>query len=300
MADHEWLADQFEDNRAHLQKVAYRILGSSGEADDAVQEAWLRLSRSDAGRIDNLSGWLTTVVARVCLDVLRSRRLRQDERLEDQTSESVEGLDESSDPERDMIATDSMGVALFVLLDTLTPAERVAFVLHDLFSVSFSDIASIVGRTPEAARQLASRARRRVQGAPAPTDVDRTHQRRLVEAFLTASHAGDFAALLELLDPDVVLSADPAAVRMGASAELRGAAAVAETFKGRAQGARLALVDGMVGLGWAPRGQRRVVFEFATDGGRITGINLCADRERLRQFEIIPLGAEPPASAPTV
>lgn len=291
MAYHEGLADQFEDNRARLRKVAHRMLGSLSEADDAVQEVWLRLSRSDASNIENLSGWLTTVVARVCLDVLRSRKVRQEERLAAHVSESIPSQEEWSNPEHDMVYTDSMGVALLVVLDTLAPAERVAFVLHDMFNLSFNEIAPIVGRSPATTRQLASRARRRVQGAPTAASADRGHQRRLVEAFLAASHAGDFAALLELLDPDVVLAADATAVRMGASAEVRGAAAVAETFKGRAQGARLALVDGTVGLVWAPGRRRRVVFEFAIEEERITGIHLFADDERLRQFEIITLEA---------
>lgn len=290
-ADHKGLADQFEDNRAHLRKVAHRILGSLHEADDAVQEAWLRLSRSNTSSIRDLSSWLTTVVARVCLDVLRSRKLRQEERLDEQASAAIESQEEWSNPEHEMLHMDSMGLALLVVLDTLAPLERVAFVLHDMFNLSFNDIAPIVGHSPASARQLASRARRRVQGAPMAPRPDRAYQRRLVEAFLVASHSGDFAGLLELLDPDIVLTADAAAVRMGATGEVRGAPAVAETFKGRAQGARLALVDGAVGLVWASGGRRRVVFEFAIRGGKITRINLFADRERLRQFEISALDA---------
>lgn len=269
------------------------MLGSVSEADDLVQEVWVRVSRSDTASIDNFSGWLTTVAARMCLDVLRSRKLRREEPLEDHTEEadSVLRREAHGDREEDILA-DSIGLALLTVLETLRPSERVAFVLHDMFDLSFDEIAPVIGRSPVAARQLASRARRRVQGAPTTGNADFARQRPLVEAFLAASHGGDFAALLELLDPDIVLTADAGAVRMGASAEVRGATAVAETFKGRALGARLALVDGAVGLVWAPGGRRRVVFEFSTKGGKITGIKLFADRERLRQLEIVALDAE--------
>lgn len=290
MADNKWLVDRFEHDRAHLRKVAYRMLGSLSEAEDAVQEVWVRLNRSDTTRIENFSGWLTTVVARVCLDVLRSRQSRREEPLDDHIDEADSVLRREAGSHRDeAILADSISLALLTVLDTLEPSERVAFVLHDLFDLSFNEIAPVLGRSPDAARQLASRGRRRVQGAPQPAKADRAYQRRLVEAFLAASHRGDFTALLELLDSDIVLAADTTAVRMGASAEVRGAAAVARTFKGRARGARLALVDGAVGLVWAPGGRRRVIFEFATQGAKITGIKLFADRERLRQFEIIAL-----------
>jgi len=290
MADNEWLANRFEHDRAHLRKVAYRILGSLSEADDAVQEVWVRLNRSDATCIENFSGWLTTVLARVCLDVLRSRKSRREEPLE-QHIENLDSLlqrEAISHREEERLA-DSIGLALLTVLDTLKPAERVTFVLHDMFDLTFSEIAAIVRRSPDAVRQIASRARRRVHGAPPPTKADGTHQRRLVEAFLAASHRGDFAALLAMLDPDIVLEADNTAVQMGASSEVHGADAVAETFKGRALGARLALVDGVAGLVWAPNGRPRVVIEFATQGTRITAIKLSADRERLRQFEIVAL-----------
>ncbi len=286
MDEHEGLAGRFEASRTHLRAVAYRMLGSRSEADDAVQEAWLRLSRSDTSGVENLGGWLTTVVARVCLDMLRSRRSRREEPLETQAPEPIVSREDGSDPEHEALLADSVGLALLVVLDTLAPAERVAFVLHDMFDLPFDEIAPIVGRSPSAARQLASRARRRVHGAATAPGADRTRQRGLVEAFLAASRRGDFAALLALLDPDVLLRADPAAVRMGASGEVRGAKAVADTFKGRAQVARLALVNGATGLVWAPGGQPRVVFEFTTKGGKIVEIDLVADAERLRQLDL--------------
>ena len=286
MDERELLAQRFEENRTHLRAVAYRMLGSHSEADDAVQEAWLRLSRSDTSGVENLRGWLTTIVARVCLDLLRSRKARPEEPLGAHVPEPIASSQDGADPERETLLADSVVLALLVVLETLSPPERVAFVLHDLFDLPFDEIAPIVGRSPAAARQLASRARRRVQGAPAASDTDRARQRALVKAFLAASRGGDFAALLAVLDPDVVLRADTAAVKMGATAEVRGAADVAETFKGRAQAAQLALVNGTAGLVWAAGGRPRVVFAFTIARGKIVAIDLLADPERLRQLDL--------------
>jgi RNA polymerase sigma-70 factor (ECF subfamily) len=246
----DWLAERFEENRPRLLAVAYRVLGSPSEADDAVQEAWLRLSRSDASAIENLGGWLTTVVGRVCLDMFRPRRSRREEPM------GVHGT------------------------------EPIAFVLHDMFAVPFNEIAPIVGRSPTAARQLASRARRRVQGAATSPDADLTRQRAVVDAFLAASRGGDFDALLALLDPDVMLRADRAAVDAGATSEVRGAAAVAGTFAGRARFAQPALVNGAVGAVWAPGGRPRVVFGFTITGGKTVEVNILADPARLRQLHL--------------
>jgi RNA polymerase sigma factor (sigma-70 family) len=282
MDEKKFLAEKFEANRSHLRTVAYRMLGSRSEVDDAVQETWLRLSRSEAGEIENLSGWLTTVVARVCLDMLRSRKSRREEPLGPHVPEPI------ANPEHEQEAelADSVGTALLVVLETLTPAERLAFVLHDMFAVPFEEIAPIVGRTPAAARQLASRARRRVQGAPSAPDADVTRHRKIVDAFLAASRGGDFEALLAVLDPDVVFRADPVAVRMGGSPEIRGAAAVAETFKGRAQAAKPALIDGAVGIAVIFGGRLRIALNLTISGDRIVGIEAVADPERLRQFDL--------------
>jgi RNA polymerase sigma-70 factor, ECF subfamily len=285
MAEHEWLADRFEENRTHLRAVAYRILGSVSEADDAVQEGWLRLNRSDTSGVENLGGWLTTVVARVSLDMLRSRRSRREEPLGVHLPDSARSSEDGPDPEHEALLGDSIGLALLVVLETLAPAERVAFVLHDMFGVSFDEIAPIVGRSPSAARQLASRARRRVQGASVP-EADLPRQREVVDAFLAASRGGDLDALLAVLDPDVVARADSAAVRMGASREVQGAAAVADTFSGRARAARPALVNGRAGLVWARRGRPTVVFGFTITRGKIVEIDLVADPERLRQLDL--------------
>src|ERR671915_826792 len=227
MGEREWLAERFEEHRTHLRGVAYRMLGSSSEADDAVQEAWLRLSRSDTSAVENLGGWLTTVVARVCLDMLRSRQSRREEPFTTDAPEPVATGTRGSSPEYEALMADSVGLALLVVLDRLTPAERLAFVLHDMFAVPFEEIAPIVGRSVEATRQLASRARRRVQRAATAPDADLTRQREVVDAFFNATHAGDFDALLAVLDPDIVLRADRAAVPAGGPTKLRGAAAVA-------------------------------------------------------------------------
>ncbi|HET6566423.1 MAG TPA: sigma-70 family RNA polymerase sigma factor [Rhodothermales bacterium] len=282
MDERDWLAERFEGHRSHLQGVAYRMLGSLDEADDAVQETWLRLSRSDTSGIENLGGWLATVVARVCLDVLRSRKSRREEPLSARVPEPIT----AHDPEQEALLADSVGLALLAVLDTLTPPERVAFVLHDLFDLPFGEIAPIVGRSQAAARQLASRARRRVQGANSASGADLSHRREIVEAFLAASRKGDFEALLAVLDPEVLLRADPAAVQIGAAKEVRGAAAVADTFSGRAAAARLALVDGAVGAIWAPGGRPRVAFSFEITHGKIVGIDLVADPERLGRLEL--------------
>jgi RNA polymerase sigma-70 factor (ECF subfamily) len=294
--DDKWLAERFEADRARLQAVAYRLLGSAGEADDAVQEAWLRLSRSDTSEVENLSGWLTTVTARICLDMLRSRRSRREEPLE-LDGESIAG---SADPEREALLAESVGLAMLAVLQRLTPAERVAFVLHDVFGVSFDEIAGIVDRSPAATRQLASRGRRRVRGASEDgRAADEARQRDIrpgqagdvVEAFFRASRTGDFQALLAVLDPDVALRADEAALRMGArsgwlTSELHGGEAVAEQFNGRAQAAQLALIDGVPGAVWAPGGTPRIVFGFTIRNGKVVEIELAADTERLSQLKI--------------
>ncbi len=284
MDEHEWLAQQFEANRSHLQAVAYRMLGSLSEAEDAVQESWLHLSRSDTSGIENLGGWLTTVVARVCLDMLRSCHSRREESLE--VSGSIAARDGGIDPEQEAELSDSVGLALLVVLDTLSPAERLAFVLHDLFAVPFDEIAPIVERSETATRQLASRARRRVRGATTAKDPDLARQREVVNAFLAASRAGNFDALLAILDPDVVFRADHVAVSAGASGEMRGAASVAQQFVRRAQGARPALVDGAVGLVVVRQGRLFLVLNLTFTNGKITEINAVADPARLRQLRL--------------
>ncbi len=286
MDEHDWLAAQFETERPHLRAVAYRMLGDLTEADDAVQESWLHLSRSGTSGVENLGGWLTTVVARVCLDMLRSRKSRREEPLGEDLPEPIMSREGGIDPEHEALLADSVGLALLVVLDTLNPAERLAFVLHDLFAVPFDEIAPIVGRSPTAARQLASRARRRVQGAATVPDADLTYQREVVDAFLAASRGGDFDALLAVLDPDVVLRADRAAVSAGASREVRGAAAVARQFSGRARFAQPALVNGAAGAVWAPGGRPRVVFGFTITRGKIVAIDILADPERLHQLDL--------------
>lgn len=282
MDEKKFLAEKFEANRAHLRAVAYRMLGSQSEVDDAVQETWLRLSRSDTSGVDNLAGWLTTVVARICLDMLRSRKSRREEPIGPHVPEPAA----HDEHERDSDMADTVGAALLVVLETLTPAERLAFVLHDMFAVPFEEIAPIVGRTPAAARQLASRGRRRVQGTPAAADVDLGRKRKIVEAFLAASRGGDFEGLLAVLDPDVVFRADDAAQRLGSLAEIRGAAGVAESFKGRARTAKPALVDGTLALAVILGGQLRVVLRLTVTGDRIAAVEAIADAERLGQFDV--------------
>jgi RNA polymerase sigma factor (sigma-70 family) len=294
MTEHDWLTQRFAEDRGRLMTLAYRMLGSRGDAEDAVQEAWLRVSRADGGQVENPAGWLTTVVARVCLNMLASRRARREEPAGALPPEPAE-LHASLRP---AWLADSVGAALMVVLDTLTPAERLALVLHDVFGVSFGEVSAIIDRSPMAARQLASRARRRVQGAAAASDAARSRKRELIAAFLAASRGGDFGALLALLDPCAVLVADPAAVRMGAAsrqwalpAEVRGADAVAATFAGRAEAARLALVDGVPAAVWAPGGRPKVVFTFTISDGKITGIALDGDPDRLRDLDIVFLSA---------
>jgi RNA polymerase sigma-70 factor (ECF subfamily) len=277
--DSDWLAQRFEEQRARLTAVAYRMLGSTAEADDAVQETWLRLSRSEPETIDNLAGWLTTVTSRVCLNVLHSRRAHPEVPL-DTRPEPAAG----PDPEDELLLADSIGLALLIVLDALTPAERVAFVLHDMFAVPYDDIAPIVGRSSDAARQLASRARRRVQRQDAGHEARRAEQAELVDAFLAAARNADFSALLALLDPDVVLHADAAAVALGAAPETRGAEPVAEWCR-YARGARPGLLGGVPVAVWMPGGRPRVIYRFTVRDDRIAAIDLIADPERVSQLE---------------
>lgn len=297
MDELDFLAERFEAHRAHLRAVGTRMLGSPSEAEDAVQEAWLRLQRTDADEVHNLGGWLTTVVGRVCLDMLRSRRSRREEPPDEYGTEpSGEPAPHPADPQEQAVLADSVGLALLVVLDTLNPAERLAFVLHDLFAVPFEDIAPIVNRSPAATRQLASRARRRVQGVEPRVEPDRARRRRVVEAFLAASRGGDLAGLVAVLDPDVVLLADQTAVDAATAnlaagapvlaAEVRGRDAVVEVFLGRARGTRVALLDGLVGAVYAPGGTLRSAFTFTVSGGRVTGIDVVADPARLAGLEV--------------
>jgi RNA polymerase sigma-70 factor (ECF subfamily) len=287
--DQEWLAERFEENRSHLRGIAYRILGSVTEADDAVQETWIRLSRTDAGRVDDLRAWLTTVVARVCLNMLRSRRVRREAPLEVHLPDPILSPAAGLDPEQEALLGDAVGVALLVVIDSLTPAERVAFVLHDVFAVPFDEIAPIVGRTPAAARQLASRARRRVHGAPVP-DVDLDGQWAVVDAFLAAARAGDFDALIAVLDPDVVLRADTGAPRPGIVPLVRGARAVAGqalTFRRFGETAARILVNGRPGgIAWTPDGRPFAVVALTVTRGRVIAIDVLADPDRLARLEL--------------
>jgi RNA polymerase sigma-70 factor, ECF subfamily len=287
MNERDWLAERFEADRARLRGVAYRMLGSLSEADDAVQEAWLRLSRAEAGAIDNLSGWLTTVVGRIALDMLRSRASRREESLDDAPSAPVALHAAVDDPEQEALLADSVGLAMLVVLDTLTPAERLAFVLHDMFAVPFEEIAPIVDRSPEAARQLASRARRRVQGERAVPDADLATQRRVVDAFLAASREGDFEGLLAVLDPDVVLRADFGAA--GTSRVVRGAHAIAEQAAFYSQlglELRPVLVNGAVGMVTFRDGEPFSVGAVTVRGGKIVELDFLADPERLRELDL--------------
>jgi len=290
MAESDWLAEGFEQNRPRLKAVAYRMLGSLAEADDAVQEAWLRLSRSDASGVDNLSAWLTTIVARVCLNVLRSRNTRREEPMGVNVPDPVISRVDGTSPEDKALLADSVGLALLVVLQTLTPAERLAFVLHDMFDLPFDEIAPIVGRSPATARQLASRARRRVRGAgvQAP-DPDVARQREVVDAFLTAAHQGDFDALLAVLDPDVVLRSDGGTARPDISGILRGAAAVASGALMAARPSALerpALVNGAAGVVVTAGGQPVAVIGFTVSRGKIVEIDAVADPERLLLLDL--------------
>jgi RNA polymerase sigma factor (sigma-70 family) len=284
--EREWLAERFEAERRRLRAVAYRMLGSVAEADDAVQEGWLRLSRSDTGDIENLGGWLTTVVGRVCLSMLRERKARREQPLDPHLPEPIVTSEDQLDPEQEALLADSLGLALLVVLEELAPAERLAFVLHDMFEVPFDEIASILGRSSESARQLASRARRRVRGAPVP-DADLRKQREVVDAFVAASRDGDFEALVALLDPDVVLRADR--VLSGEPAELRGAPAVAERaliFSRLVAHARPILVNGAAGVVVAPEDEPYSVVGFTVTNGKIVEIDVFGDPERLRQLNL--------------
>jgi RNA polymerase sigma factor (sigma-70 family) len=284
----EWLAQRFEESRAHLRAVAYRMLGSLTEADDAVQEAWLRLSGGDMDRVENLGGWLTTVVGRVCLDMLRSRNSRREEPLDARLPDPIIGRGDGASPEDAVLLADSIGLALLVVLDTLGPAERIAFVLHDMFAVPFDEIAPIVDRSPAAARQLASRARRRVRGAPVP-DADLARQREVVDAFLAAARDGDFDALVATLDPDVVVRADVGALAPGLPKEARGARAAAEQallFSRRAGFARPAVVNGAAGIVAVSRGRPLSVMGFTVVGGKIAEIDILASAARLRRLDL--------------
>src|SRR5262245_1945682 len=289
MDDHEWLARRFEVHRPRLRAVAYRMLGSLSEADDAVQESWLRLRRSDTSQVENLAGWLTTVVARVSLNMLQSRLARREEPLGVRIPEPIVRPEDGLDPEDEALLADSVGLALLVVLDTLTPAERLAFVLHDMFAVPFDEIARMLDRSSAAVRQLASRARRRVQDAAAVPDTDLARQRQVVDAFLAAARDGDFDALLEVLDPDVVVRVDPGALPTGAPREARGAAAVASqalSFSRFAQATRPALVNGTAGLVVAPAGRLFAVIGFTVRHGKIVEIDILADRERLNRLDL--------------
>jgi len=293
----EWLAETFEAKRAHLRAVAYRMLGSVNEADDAIQETWLRLSRSDAGAIENLGGWLTTVVARVCLDMLRSRSSRREEPITGDAPEPIARGQAGNDPEGEALLADSVGIALLVILDRLAPAERLAFVLHDMFDVPFEEIADIVGRSADAARQLASRARRRVQGGDAVPGTASPEKRAVVDAFLKALRAGDFEGLIAVLDPDVLVRVDAAGGRPGVPGEFRGARVWAKGAIAWAQGhaaafaratrfAQPALVDGEVGIVLAPGGRLQRVLKFTIADGKIAQVEIITDAARLAQLEL--------------
>lgn len=308
MADPEWLATAFEEHRPHLRAVAYRLLGSTADADDAVQDTWLRLSRADASEVGNLGGWLTTVVGRISLNMLRTRRYRREAPVGDSWPGAAEragslgaaaeagrvagaaGVAGTADPELEAVLADSVGLALLVVLDTLTPAERLAFVLHDMFAMPFAEVAAVLDRSPEATRQLASRARRRVRVTPSPASAaDLARQREVAEAFLAAARGGDFSALIAVLDSEVILKADAHAAPSGKPVMLRGAEAVARgavLSAGRAGTSQLILVDGAVGVMFAPAGQLQVVLAMTISGNQISAIDVIADPHRLRQLDL--------------
>ncbi len=303
MDERDQLAERFEEHRGHLRAVAYRMLGSLAEAEDAVQEAWIRLGRSDTSGVENLGGWLATVVSRVCLDMLRSRKARREESLDAPEVIRPEARADVADPEQEALLADSVGLALLVVMERLEPAERLAFVLHDMFAVPFDEIAAIVDRTPAAARQLASRARRRVHGrdgrrgdanqagtmggpGSAPGDGDRKQQRSVIDAFLAAARAGDLQAILTVLDPEISFRTDAPALVGGAS-QIHGAAAVAPlTLRGRARAARPVLVNGAVGLVVAPRGRLMMVLDFTIRDGKVVAIDSISDPERVAALEL--------------
>jgi RNA polymerase sigma-70 factor, ECF subfamily len=276
------LAERFERSRPHLHAIAYQMLGSTSEAEDAVQETWLRMSNNDTDGVENLHGWLVTVVGRISLNMLRSRATRREEPIRHDRSGPAGSGDDADDPERQAVLRESVGDALLIVLDTLTPAERLVLVLHDMFALTFEEIGPIVDRSSAATRKLASRARRRVQGATLTPGTDLARRREVIAAFLTAARSGDFAALLVLLDPDVVLRADPVAVRIGAAGRVEGAAAVAQTFCGRARTARLASADGVPEAVWPKRsGRPLVLFSFTIVDGRIAAIDLIGEPDLL-------------------
>lgn len=283
MTDNDLLANQFEEHRSHLRAVAYRILGSAGDADDTVQDAWLRLTRSDPDSVDNLIGWLTTVVSRIALDKLRARKRTRE--ISADTLTPGEAISETPGPEDDALLADAIGPALMMVLDSLQPSERVAFVLHDTFGIPFADIGAVLGRSANAAKQLASRARHKVRGSD-PADRDPARQRAIVDAFLDAARNGNFEALLAVLDPGVVLQADPTAITMGAPAEVRGADDVAAMFSGRAQGAQTVLVDGTAGAAWIVAGSTRVIWDITIVAGRIAHIDMLADNALLAEVDL--------------
>ena len=278
MGEEKDLAARFEADRPHLRRVAYRMLGSLAEAEDAVQESWLRLSRAGADEVGNLTGWLTTVVARICLDMLRARKARREEPADLRAAEPAS----DADPGQERELADSVGLALLVVLQALEPAERIAFVLHDMFDLPFDEISPILGRSTVATRQLASRARRRVQGAPKSNDA--LAERKVVDAFLTAARDGNFEALLAVLDPGVVMRGDAASIRLGGPRQLSGSAAVAKAFVGRAQQARFALVDGAAAILVVPSGRLLLVLGVTIQGGKISAIEAIADPDRLARF----------------
>jgi RNA polymerase sigma-70 factor (ECF subfamily) len=310
MNEHEWLAERFEQNRRHLRTVAYRLLGSHSEADDAVQETWLRLSRSNSNNhaIENLGGWLTTVVAHVCLDILRSRSSRREEPLNENeeslgpvAAETIHQNPAAKNPEQEALMADSLGLAVLIVLEKLNPAERLAFVLHDMFAVSFDEIGTILNRTPESARQLASRARRRVRGSPAVHPADLAEQQKVVNAFLQALRAGDFRGLLAVLDPDVVVRLDESAARADAPREIHGAenwARGAIAFSHLAHSSELMLVDGTVGLVSAPQQTPRRALKFLIVGGKIVAVDVITDLARIRETEFAPLDPPPSPDLP--
>jgi RNA polymerase sigma-70 factor (ECF subfamily) len=289
MQEHDWLAQRFEEHRPRLRGVAYRMLGSLSEADDALQDAWFRISRAETGGVENLGGWLTTVVARVCLNMLQARRTRREEPLDGHVPDPIVSRADGSDPEQQAVLVDSLGLALLVVLEALSPAERVAFVLHDVFGVPFEEIAPIVGRSPIAARQLASRARRRVQGGTVAPDADLSQQRAVVNAFLAAARGGDLEGLLAVLDPEVVLRSDIGPAR-GGPVVIRGAAAVAGqalTFARYAEESQPVLVNGAAGIvAWAPDGRPLSVMAFTVVRGKIVEIDALADSARLSRLDL--------------
>ncbi|WP_283134624.1 sigma-70 family RNA polymerase sigma factor [Rhizohabitans arisaemae] len=292
MGEHHWLAERFAEHRSHLRAVAFRMLGSLSEADDALQDAWLRAGRADVGQVQNIAGWLTTVVARVCLNMLRSRDSRREEPLDTEVADALLGPASTGNPEQEVVMADSVGVALLVVLDTLGPAERLAFVLHDLFAMPFEEIAPMLERSPEATRQLASRARRRVKGAAPAPHVDLTHQREIVEAFLSATRGQDLQALITLLHPDVTLRADKAVMLTAEPVMVHQAEPVAKGAMAAMQRARFtgpALIDGAVGLVMAPRSHLRVALTFTIVDGLITAIDVIAEPDRLDRLNLVVL-----------